>query len=164
MRVLEKKYSRDKKYCNPGSQYAEEHIIKIDDQGHKTLVKSGETTNIYLKIQAHADSCDIEKILARCEIEGYEILDQRNVLEGDVTLAPKSMLEAAQKLQEAENKFNKLPIEVRREFNFNFNEYIAEASSDLGAWAKKMGFITELPKDDSGLDPTPIVESEGGEE
>lgn len=163
MRVLKKEYSRDKKYCNPGSQFAEEHIIQIDDQGHKTLVKSGEVTNIYLKIQAHADSCDIEKILARCEIEGYEILDQRNVLEGDVTLAPKSMLEAAQKLQEAENNFNKLPIDVRRQFNFNFNEYIASASNDLKSWATKMGFVdttvtTEMEKEVAS------ASGEGGEE
>lgn len=148
MRTLKKEYSRDKSkyFCNPGSQYAEEHIIKIDDQGHKTLVKSGETTNVYLKIQAHADSVDIEKILARCEIEGYEILDQRNVLEGDVTLAPKSMLEAAQKLQEAENRFNKMPIDIRREFNFDFNQYIAEASNNMDSWATKMGFVKpEIP-------------------
>lgn len=54
------------------------------------------------------------KILARAEVEGYEILDRREVMSGDVTLVPKSLLEAQITLQKQENDFNKLPLDVRK--------------------------------------------------
>ena len=135
---------------------------RIDDNGHKTLVKTGEFTNIYEKIQSHADECDIEKILERSQVEGYEILNKREAISGDVTMVPTSMLEAAQMLQDRENEFNKLPLDIRKEFNFNFNEYIAEAGNNIESWSKKMGLIPEV-------DPTlpkvqTVEEPKGGEE
>ena len=105
------------------------------------------------------DEVDLELLLTRCQAEGYEILNKREAISGDVTLQPKSLLEAAQMLQDQENTFNQLPLETRKQFNFNFNEYIAEASKDLKGWASKMGYkeettITEQP---------PTDETEGGE-
>lgn len=141
MRILGKAYKRENVFTTPGSRYADKHAVTIDDNGHKSLTKTGEKTNIYLKIQTHADECDIEKILNRCEVEGYEILDRREVMEGDVTMVPKSLLEAQITLQNQENEFNKLPLEIRKKFNFNFSEYIAEAGKDIKTWAEKMGFI-----------------------
>lgn len=141
MRVLGKAYATKVVFTNPGSRYAEKHAVSIDDNGHKSLSKTGEKTNIYLKIQAHADEVDIEKILNRCEIEGYEILDRREVVSGDVTMVPKSLLEAQITLQKQENDFNHLPLEVRKKFNFSFTEYIAEAGNNTKSWAEKMGYI-----------------------
>lgn len=149
-------------YCKSGSRYADKHAVRIDDKGHKTLVKTGEKTDIYAKIQSHKDECDIELILQRAEVEGYEILDKRQVISGDVTAVPKSLMEAQMMLQNMENDFNKLPIDVRRQFNFSFNEYVAEAGNDLNSWSKKMGYIK-----DAAPDPSAKVEAaptEGGEE
>lgn len=61
MRVLGKNYTQKVVHTTPGSRYADKHAISIDQNGHKSLNKTGEQTNIYLKIQAHADECDIEK-------------------------------------------------------------------------------------------------------
>lgn len=150
---------RDRFYSNPGSQLAPVHAIRIDDNGHKTLVDTGEKTDIYLKIISHMDEVDLELLLTRCQAEGYEILNKREAISGDVTLQPKSLLEAAQILQDQENTFNQLPLDVRKEFNFNFNEYIAEASKDIKSWAAKMGYNEPKPE---VLD-TPTDEPEGGE-
>lgn len=134
-------YTKEKErvrfYCNPGSRLADVHAIRIDDLGHKTLVKTGEQTDIYAKIQSHVDECDIEALLARSEVEGYEILDRKEAMYGDVTVAPKSLLEAQIMLQDRENEFNQLPLEIRKEFNFSFSEYIAEAGNNVENWAKK---------------------------
>lgn len=145
-------------YCNPGSRLAPKHAVRIDEQGHKSLVRTGEMTDIYAKIQSHVDECDIQKIWERAQTEGYEILNKRETISGDVTLVPGSMLEAAQKLQDMENDFNQLPLDVRRNFNFSFTEYIAEAGKDVESWGKKMGYIKEQPIEE----PEPI--KEGGEE
>ena len=136
---------RDRFYSNPGSQLAPVHEIRIDDKGHKTLIDTGEKTDIYAKIKSHNDEVDIVALLRRCDVEGYQILDQREAMSGDVTMVPKSFMEAQQMLQDMENKFNKLPLETRKEFNFSFTEYIAEAGNDFNSWSKKMGLIKEEP-------------------
>lgn len=143
-------------YSNPGSRYAENHAIRIDDNGHKSLAKTGELTDIYEKIQKHVDECDIEKILARTDAEGFEILNKREASTGDVTVAPKSMMEAAQRLNDMEQEFNHLPLETRKAFNFNFNEYIAEAGKDLKSWCNKMG-LTQTTADHTEPEAAPEV-------
>ena len=76
-------------------------------------------------------------------------------------MVPTSMLEAAQMLQDRENEFNKLPLDIRKQFNFNFNEYIAEAGNNIESWATKMGIIKEA-EPDLPLE-VPPTEAEGGE-
>ena len=140
-------------YSNPGSQWADNHAIRIDENGHKTLTKTGEKTNIYEKIVSHEAECDIVELLRRCDAEGYQVLDRAAVQEGDVTVVPHSFMEAQILLQEQENKFNHLPLETRKQFNFSFTEYIAEAGKDINSWATKMGIVkkpvAELPKEEA---------------
>lgn len=157
-----KQKERIRFHCAAGSRYADKHAIRIDDKGHKTLVKTGEKTDIYTKIQSHKDECDIELILQRAEVEGYEILDKRQVMEGDVTMVPKSLMEAQMMLQDMENNFNKLPLDIRREFNFNFNEYVATAGNDMKTWSRKMGYIKSAAPDPSTKEAA--APTEGGEE
>lgn len=155
---------RDRFYSNPGSQLAIKHEIRIDEKGHKTLIDTGEKTDIYQKIISHADECDIELLLTRCQAEGYEILNRREAISGDVTMVPKSMLEAAMTLQEQENNFNQLPLDIRKKFNFSFTEYIAEAGNDLNNWATKMGIISnQKPIVEPIVEPIEIKDPEGGE-
>lgn len=162
MRVFTKDIQkREIKTCNPGSRYAIVHKVRIDDNGHKILMATGEKKNAYAIIQKHADEVDIYEIMRRCEIEGYQILDAKQVYEGDVTMTPKTMMEAMQKLQDAENNFNKLPIEVREKFNYSFTEYIAQADKDLEKWSRNMGFVSDQKETETEIE-TPI--KEGGED
>lgn len=161
MRVFTKSIQANKiKFTNPGSRLATVHRIRIDDNGHKTLMATGEKKNAYAIIQKHADEVDIYEIMRRCEIEGYEILDAKQVYEGDVTITPKTMMEAMQKLQDAENNFAKLPLEIRQKFNFSFTEYIAQADKDLEGWAKNMGFVSDSAHQEQKQNEN----QEGGEE
>lgn len=146
-------------FCNAGSRLAVKHAIRIDDNGHKTLVNTGEKTNIYEKIQSHKDEVNIEKLWERCQVEGYEILNRREAMSGDVTMVPTSMLEAAQMLQDRENDFNQLPLDIRKQFNFSFTEYIAEAGKNFKSWSEKMGLIKE-----PSPEPKPEAPKEGGDE
>lgn len=155
---------RKRFYSNPGSQYADVHRIRIDEQGHKTLVKTGEKTNIYVKICMHQDEVDIDNILRRAETEGYEILDKRAAYSGDLTQAPKSMLEAAIMLNDQEVEFNHLPLDIRKAFNFSFTEYLAEANNNLESWATKMGYVKETNQETTTPETTtPEPIKEGGE-
>lgn len=152
---------RPRFFCNAGSRYAHKHAVRIDDNGHKSLVRTGEVTDIYTKIQSHVDECDIKLIWERAQTEGYEILNKREAISGDVTMCPTSMLDAAQRLQDMENDFNQLPLDIRRAFNFSFTEYIAEAGKDANSWATKMGYIKPEP---TVPEPAVPVEEKGGEQ
>lgn len=149
-------------FSNPGSKLAENHAIRIDDNGHKTLAKTGEKTDIYEKIKSHDLEVDIFEILRRCDAEGYQILDAAKVIEGDVTVVPKSMMEAQMILQEQENTFNQLPLDIRKQFNFSFTQYIAEAGNDIKSWGNKMG-LYKTPVADQPKAEAPKTE-EGGNE
>ena len=46
----------------------------------------------------------------------------------------------------AENDFNKLPLEVRRAYNFSASEYIADIGSDK--WADLLGLKKDKKEDD----------------
>ena len=157
-----KEKERKRFYCPAGEQYADDHAIVIDDFGHKELKKTGTKTNIYEIIQSHADECDIEQLLERAKAEGMEILDRREAIYGDMTNVPKSLLEATQILQNMENNFNELPLEIREKFNFNFNEYIAEGSNNFDSWMTKMGY--QEPKDENSPTQTEPVPEKGGDE
>lgn len=149
-------------YSNPGSQWADNHAIRIDENGHKTLAKTGEKTNIYEKIVSHESECDIVELLRRCDAEGYQVLDRAAVQEGDVTVVPHSFMEAQILLQEQENKFNHLPLDVRKQFNFSFTEYIAEAGKDINSWATKMGIVSKTAADQA--EPVAAPTEKGEEE
>lgn len=150
---------RDRFFSNPGSRLADVHAIRIDDKGHKTLVKTGEKKDVYAIIASHADEVDIKLLLERADAEGYQILDQRQAMSGDVTIVPKSFMEAQQLLQEQENKFNQLPLDIRKKFNFAFTEYIAEAGNDFNSWLNKMGLV----KEEAAKVPEPIAAETGKE-
>lgn len=142
-------------FSNPGSKWAEKHAIRIDENGHKTLSLTGEKTNIYEKIKSHMLEVDIFEILKKCDAEGYQILDAAKVIEGDVTAVPHSFMEAQIILQEQENKFNQLPLDVRKQFNFSFTEYIAEAGKDIDSWGAKMGLKKSEPEPPVPVTPEP---------
>lgn len=155
--------SRDTFFSNPGTRLAPIHKVRIDENGHKTLVNTGEYTDTYLAIQSHVEECDITEIWARAQMEGYQVLDRREVTEGDMTVIPTSLLEAQIMLQDQENYFNQLPLETRKAFNFNFNEYIAEAGKNLESWSKKMGIVKEQPVEEPIESTTESTEKGGNE-
>ena len=127
-------------YSNPGKRIAIVHAIRIDEYGHKTLVDTGERTNTYEIIQSHFDEVNMENILAKYDAEGPEALLRKESMYADVTSAPKDMIEAQMKLQDITNQFNSLPIDIRRNFNFSVNEYIA-AARNPEELATKLGYI-----------------------
>lgn len=126
---------------NPGEFVQEELAMRIDDKGNETFYVKGKT-NVYEKIQAFAEECKIENILARCQDLGdLTALNQIQVEYGDMTEFPSTFIEAHQKIQELEDNFNNLPLDIREKFENNFNKYLAEAGTEK--WLKNLGIVEE---------------------
>lgn len=119
--------------------------LKIDEKGNETFYISGKT-NVYDKIQAHLEETKLENILAKCiDMGDTTLLDQRKGFYADITEMPKTWIEAQNKLINAENIFNNLPLEIRKKYNNNFNKYLAEVGSET--WLENMGLLKEETKE-----------------
>lgn len=99
--------------------------LKINKEtGKKELKKTG-TTNIYEKIQAAKESCEIYNILKQYQEGNIEVLDKVHGVYGDFTNMPKTLAESQQALIDAEKTFMSLPLDVRKEFNHSTSEFLA---------------------------------------
>lgn len=94
------------------------------------------------KIQAYLEETKIENILARCiETGDMSALEKVQGTYADISEIPTSMIDAQNKIKEAEKNFNALPLEIRSKFENNFNKYLAEFGTE--SWLETMGFSKE---------------------
>ena len=114
--------------------YSEE----IDKDGKHILKKIGKH-NFYKEIQEHKDETMVYNLLDRFQHGDVNALSKaKNTMYGDFTQAPKTIQEAQNQIIKAKNEFEKLPLNVRKEFNHNANEFLASAQQgDLMERIKK---------------------------
>lgn len=116
------------KSANVGSREKTEYIMKVDKTGHKYLVEAG-TTNIYEKIQAHKDECNINNIMAKALRGDYSGLNF-NVIAADLTNMPETVHEYQNISLAVDQLWNKLDIEIRRAYNFDKDQLLADWGTD----------------------------------
>lgn len=115
----------------PRKTYPESHkivptySIKIDKATGKKELKETGKTDIYEKIQESKESTLLYNILERYAAGDTNILNQRQGSYGDFSEYPENLAEAQQIMIDAENKFKKLPLEIRKEFNHSITEFVA---------------------------------------
>lgn len=149
---VRKAFSTIEIFCPVGSKFHDNWEVTIDERGHKTLMQSG-STNTYAKIQEHLEETLIENILQRAALGDEEALNRVNAQYLDTTDMPKTLAEAQNKIISIKNEFEKLPIELRRQFDFSPEKYIQEYGTE--PWMKTMGFIKEVS---NKMDSTPAKE------
>lgn len=138
---------------NPGSRIEKVVSMRILDTGEEDFYVSAET-NIYMKIQAHKDECDLEKLLITCTQTGdLSLINKKQPVYMNLEEMPDNFFDAYKKIKEEEQKFNELPAEIREKFNNNFSEYLATAGSKN--WLRKTGQLKDL-------EPDPEPETEKG--
>lgn len=116
---------RPKLYSNPGSRIAPVFSKVADKNGVVELKVTGEK-DIYSEIQSHAQSVDIKTIMSRYESEqDPSILNQKKGIYIDTTEMPKTFAEVQGIIIAETNRFNQLPLETRKQFNYSVEEYVA---------------------------------------
>lgn len=120
-----------------GSPEAKTYKMCLDrETGHKTLVPDGKT-NLYARIQEAAESCDINRIVARALEGDTEALNRVAGTYMDCTNMPSTLADMHQIIMDAHNEFDSLPLEIREKFGQDVNAYINEYGSR--SWAEKLG-------------------------
>ncbi len=124
--------------------------MHIDQNGHKSIKKSGKT-NIYEKIQASYEDTKIENIIARAMGGDSSGLLTHEGQYLDITDAPQTLAEAQQSIQAIRNVFNKLPLEIKTKYDMSVEKYIADFGSEK--WQKIMGIEKEQPAIEPEIHP-----------
>lgn len=127
------------KFSNGGSRIREIREPLLKDGKISVEVVGKEDIQDY--INSFADSVDIEKIVARAMNGEPELLDQRKGFYGDFTEYPKTYAEMLDRVIQAQNIFEKLPLEVRNRFNNDPAQFIA--GMDEKDWFEKAGFVVK---------------------
>lgn len=131
----------EKKDSEAGSRYLNTYQEEINKEtGKKHLVKNGET-DIYAMIQEDLEQSKIENILQRVAMGDIKALNQKETLYIDATNMPKTLMEAQNVVLKAKQEFEKLPLEVRKEFDNSAEKYISEMGTE--EFNKKMSPYNE---------------------
>lgn len=126
-----------------GSKFKNTYEEQLNDHNHKTLVKTGKT-NLYEKIQKHAEDTKISNILERATLGDTTALNRMQGQYVDCTDLPKSLMEAQNEIVKVKSQFETLPLEIREKFNFSPEQYVAAFGTK--EWADKTG-ITKARED-----------------
>ena len=151
-------YSGQKEhYCPTGDGKAEEYGYEYNNKNQKVLVKTGEK-DLYKEIQSYHDSTRIENILARVAIGDMSDFRPDGIYT-DATKIPNNLIEAKKEMLKVENLWNHMPNDVKREYNFNIDEFMAAAGTE--AWLIQTGLINPLPveKEQKAEAPETTVET-----
>ena len=125
-----------------GKPYEAEYNIEFDKSGKKKLIKVGET-NTYALIQESYEATKIDNIIRRASEGDPNALNLKSGMYIDITDMPTSLAEMQNFVIKAQHEFDKLPIEVRKKFNMNASEYIAEFGKD--SFIEKLGLNKHEP-------------------
>lgn len=137
--------------CPAGSPYNKEYKTVMVD-GAEEIECVGDIPLDQL-IQADADSCRIASIVKRFTAGDAAALNQRASTYLDLTEAPHNLMEAQAQLQKAQDYFKSLSVDIQKEYNFDFQKFLA-ASSD-GSFVSKFGEAAGILKPAAKADTVP---------
>lgn len=109
---------------NVGSRFHNDYKMKVFDDGSRDLVVVGQI-DIYEMIQSHRDSVDLKLTLERYARGDDSALNRRQAFFGDFTNMPTNLSELSQRILDAQDLFNSLDVDARREFDFDAGKFFA---------------------------------------
>jgi hypothetical protein len=113
----------------PGSGMKPTFKMHVDENGKRELRKNGEY-NLYAEIQSYKDSVSIDYILARFMNGDDSALSRAQGIYGDFSEMPTTLAELQQRVIDAEDLFNSLPIDIRAQYNHSASEFFAQLDSE----------------------------------
>lgn len=102
---------------------------RVSKDGYKELVKTDRKEDVHARIQADADSCDINKLMARFALGDSSAIDQRSGFYADVTKMPSTYAEMFDRVEVAKQYFDSLPVEVKQSFDNSYEVFFSQYGS-----------------------------------
>lgn len=121
----DKRNDIDKYISNPGDPCLDIYEYHYDKKGVKELVKTDRKEDVFARIQADADSCDINKLMARFALGDESAINKRNGLYIDATEFPRTYAEMFDRVEECKRIFNELPTDLKQSFDNSYEVFFA---------------------------------------
>lgn len=134
---LDVRYDHKRKFCKAGDRVHTEYQPVYDNRGQWHLEPCGET-NLYLDIQSHAESCDINVIMARYANGETDVLSRIQGVYGDFTNVPTNYAEIMNQQIKAKALFMSLAPEVREKYDNSVEVFMSSLGTKEG-W-EALGF------------------------
>lgn len=133
-------------YTESGKQEIEVYQEEIK-KGRKQLTQTG-WHNVYEEIQLDLESSKIENILHQVAMGDLSALKAREATYVDTTNMPKTLMEAQNLVIRLKDEFDKMPIEVKKEFGNSADKYVELMGTDefneiMAPYNKKIADIAE---------------------
>lgn len=113
-------------FSEPGTGIKITYEPYFDDNGVLQIKETGKV-NQYLEIQSHADSVDINVILARYQAGETDVLNKVQGFFADVTEMPETYAGMLNLINSGKNFFEELPTFIKERFNNSFAEFLTES-------------------------------------
>lgn len=141
-------------YANIGNPEKVKYVAQILPNGMYELVEAGKE-NLYEFIQSFADSCDINKLIARFRNGEVDIFDQAKGFYGDVSNMPQDMHSIFNLIEKGKYVFDRQPIEVKEKYGNSFEN-----------WLMNFDFLSAMKEHDlkENPNPDPDPKPDGGDD
>lgn len=116
------------------------YVGRYNDRGQLVLEESG-TEDLYAYIQSFKDSTDLKTIIDRYTNGETDVLSKVQGFYADVSNMPGTYADMLQIVNNGEQTFNDLPVDIRAKFGHNFGEFLAEFGS--AEFFEKLGVKAE---------------------
>lgn len=127
--ALDKMKTADKYISDPGTPTLDDFEYHFDKDGKKQLIKKDVPINVYERIQADADSCDINLLMQRFALGDSEAINVRQGMYIDATNLPTNMAEVFEMGLEAQQYFDGLPADLKQMFDNSYSVFFTEMGS-----------------------------------
>lgn len=115
---------------NSGDPMKAVYKMRLNKKGEQVLEKISEYS-LYDEIQSHFEETEIHSLIDRYKLTGDPaLLNRMHGQFGDFTELPTSLAEVYKFVSDANNFFEQLPVDIRREYNFSATEFLADAGSE----------------------------------
>lgn len=134
------------KRAKAGNRYRNTYTREIALDGKKSL-KLGEPEDLFELVQQNARGVTFRELFARMSAgDPLAIPAPVTDMDIDMTGSPKSLMEAADKLAQARQKFESFPADLRKEYNNDFSAFLDAVGdgSFVKAQQKKAQAAAEL--------------------
>lgn len=122
------KYADNSIFSNPGTPLHTIYKPIVQNDGTVLLEPAGvENTDDF--INSFAASTDIRLILQRVNAGEFDLLNKHVGQYGDFTQMPKTYAELLQLQIDSKNLFDSLPVDVKKKFDNDANQFLASSGS-----------------------------------
>lgn len=161
---LDVRYDHKRQFCEVGKRVHTEYQPVYDTRGQWHLEPAGQS-NHYLEIQSHAESCDINIIMARYANGETDVLSKMQGVYGDFTQVPTNYADIMNAQIKAKALFMSLAPEVREKYGNSVEQFMASFSTKEGWEAVGFHFDDQKPGagDSAGAAAAPAEAVKEGE-